>query len=308
MELRHLIGFVATAEELHFGRAAARLHTAQPALSQQIRQLEKELGVQLFHRNTRSVTLSDAGAALLGPARQVLADVEIAKRAAVLGSSEIVGRVVVGFAGASSRAALPKLARAVRAAQPGIELVLQGQTYAGAALSEVSAGSLDIGFARMPVRDSALDTRIYEYEELVAALPSDHPLAAQETIRAADLAEEAFVTFPGTRGSTVRDALIQVALNAGFTPRIMQEAPDSYTILGLVAAGVGVTITISSVQHISTPGLVYRNFSDDIPPMAAVLAWRKDNASAAVQAVLKIAEEVLPTPDVIKSSSPMMIE
>lgn len=296
MELRHLIGFVATAEELHFGRAAARLHTAQPALSQQIRHLEKELGVQLFHRNTRSVTLSDAGAAFLGPARQVLADVEIARRAAVLGNSEIAGRVVVGFAGASSRAALPKLARAVRAEQPGIELVLQGQTYAGAALAEVTSGNLDIGFARLPVRDSALSTRVYEYERLVAALPSDHPLAAQETITVADLAEEPFVTFPGTRGSTVRDALILVCMNAGFTPRIMQEAPDSYTILGLVAAGVGVTITVSSVQHINTPGLVYRNLSDDIPRMAAVLAWRKDTVSAAVQAVLRIAEEVLPTP------------
>ncbi|MDN3905477.1 LysR family transcriptional regulator [Arthrobacter sp. YD2] len=308
MELRHLIGFVATAEELHFGRAAARLHTAQPALSQQIRHLEKELGVQLFHRNTRSVTLSDAGAALLGPARQVLADVEMAKRAAVLGNSEIVGRVVVGFAGASSRAALPKLARAVRAEQPGIELVLQGQTYAGAALAEVTAGTLDIGFARLPVRDSALSTRVYEYERLVAALPSDHPLAGRESISAADLAEEPFVTFPGTRGSTVRDALIQVAMNAGFTPRIMQEAPDSYTILGLVAAGVGVTITVSSVQHINTPGLVYRNLDDDIPEMAAVLAWRKDNASAAVQAVLKIAEEVLPTPIPEESRLPSGIQ
>ncbi|MDP9889977.1 LysR family transcriptional regulator [Pseudarthrobacter enclensis] len=296
MELRHLAGFIATAEELHFGRAAARLHMAQPALSQQIRLLEKELGVELFHRNTRSVSLTDSGKAMLGPAKQVMADVDIARRSALFGSSEIVGRVVVGFAGASSRNVLPVLARAVRAEQPGIELVLKGQTYAGKAVAEVAAGQLDIGFARLPVNNQSVATRVYEYERMVAALPSDHPLAGRETIRIADLASEPFVTFPGTQGSTVRDALIHVAMGAGFTPRIMQEAPDSYTILGLVAAGVGVTITVSSVQHIDTPGLVYRELEDDLPRIAAVLAWRKENSAAATNAVLEIAERLLPTP------------
>lgn len=297
MELRHLAGFVAVAEELHFGRAAARLHMAQPALSQQIRQLEKELGVELLHRNTRSVTMSEAGRALLKPARQVLTDVEIAKRSATLGTSEIVGRVTIGFAGASSRNVLPRLARAVRAEQPGIELVLQGQTYAGAALAEIVAGQVDIGFCRLPVTDNAIATRVYEHERVVAALPSDHRLAQQETIELADLASEPFVTFPGNRGSSVRDALVHAAMNAGFTPQIVQEAPDSYTILSLVAAGVGVTVTVSSVQHIATTGLIYRDLRGDIPDLAAVLAWRKDKTSSEVRAVLEIAERVLPTPD-----------
>jgi DNA-binding transcriptional LysR family regulator len=188
------------------------------------------------------------------------------------------------------------LARAVRAEQPGIELVLQGQTYAGTAIAEVAAGSLDIGFSRLPANNQSVATRIYEYERLVAALPSDHPLANNETIRVADLASEPFVTFPGTQGSTVRDALIHAAMGAGFTPRIMQEAPDSYTILGLVAAGVGVTLTVSSVQHIDTPGLVYRELEDDLPQLAVVLAWRKENVSVATRAVLEIAERLLPTP------------
>ena len=252
--------------------------------------------MELFHRNTRSVTLSDGGKALLGPAKQVMADVDIARRAAILGNSEIVGRVVVGFAGASSRNVLPLLARAVRAEQPGIELVLQGQTYAGTAIAEVAAGTQDIGFSRLPVNNQSVSTRTYEYERLVAALPFDHPLAARETIRVADLASEPFVTFPGTQGSAVRDALIHAAMGAGFTPRIMQEAPDSYTILGLVAAGVGVTLTVSSVQHIDTPGLVYRELEDDLPQLAVVLAWRKENVSAATRAVLEIAERLLPTP------------
>lgn len=296
LDFKHVAGFVAIAEELHFGRAAARLHIAQPALSQQIRQLEKKLGVELFHRNTRSVTLSEAGHALLPPARQILADVDIAKRAAVLGESEIVGRVVIGFAGASSRNVLPELARAVRAEQPGIELVLRGQTYAGSALEGITAKKIDIGFCRLPIADASIATRVYGHERLIAALPSDHRLAESEVIDVADLAAEPFVAFPDTQGSSVRNALIRVTMNAGFIPKIMQEAPDSYTILGLVAAGVGVTITVSSVQHIETPGLIYRELSGDIEDLVAVLAWRRDNTSPAVMAVLKIAERVLPTP------------
>ena len=111
--------------------------------------------------------------------------------------------------------------------------------------------------------------------------------------RVADLAEEPFVTFPGTGGSSVRDALIHAAMNAGFSPRIVQEAPDSYTILGLVAAGVGVTITVSSVQHIDTPGLVYRPFSDGLPELEAVLVWREKELTRATRAVLDVAAEVL---------------
>ena len=303
MEFKHLVGFLAIAEELHFGRAAARLHMAQPALSQQIRQLEKQLGVELFHRNTRSVTLSEAGHALLQPARQVLADVDIAKRAAVLGESEIVGRVVIGFAGASSHNALPKLARAVRAERPGIDMILQGQTYSGAALTGINARQIDIGFCRLPVMDTALATRIYGYERLLVALPSDHRLAEKSIIDVADLALEPFVTFPGTQGSAVRDALMRVTMDAGFNPRIIQEAPDSYTILGLVAAGVGVTITVSSVQHIDTPGVVFRDLGGDVAELVAVLAWRKDNVSPAVLAVLEIAERVLPAPERMPSSN-----
>ncbi|MCP3424675.1 LysR family transcriptional regulator [Rothia sp. AR01] len=293
MELRHLTGFIATAEELHFGRAARRLHLAQPALSQQIRQLEAELGVELFHRSTRSVVLSDAGAALLEPARKILEDVELLRRRATLGAGEIAGRVTLGFTGASSRGVLPELARAVRAERPGIELVLVGQTYAGTAVADIAAGRLDIGFARLPVADPGLRTLAFAREELVVALPSDHPLAERERIAVAELAGEPFVTFPGVQGSSVRDALVRAALDAGFAPRIVQEAPDSYTILSLVAAGVGVTLTVSSVRHIATPGLVFRELTDPPAPLEAVLVSRREERSAAVRAVWEIAGRVL---------------
>ncbi|MEU6838173.1 LysR family transcriptional regulator [Streptomyces rubiginosohelvolus] len=296
MELRHLNAFLAVAEELHFGRAAKRLQMAQPPLSQQIRQLEKELGVQLFHRNTRSVRLTSAGESFLEPIRTVLDDLDTAVRAARSAGIGEYGRVTIGFAGASSHETLPRLTRAVRAAHPGLELVMTGQTYANTALSRVADGSLDLGFVRLPVTRPGVAHRVIDEEELVCALPSDHPLARRETVPLDVLAGEPFVSFPANSGSTVRDAMTEACESAGFTPRIVQEAPDSYTILALVAAGVGVTLTVTSVQHIQQNGLVYRPLAGPTVRLRAALAWRADNASAALRAVLAVAEEALPTP------------
>ncbi|MFQ6852760.1 LysR family transcriptional regulator [Streptomyces sp. 35M1] len=296
MELRHLNAFLAVAEELHFGRAAKRLQMAQPPLSQQIRQLEKELGVQLFHRNTRSVRLTSAGESFLEPVRTVLDDLDTAVRAARSAGTGEYGRVTIGFAGASSHETLPRLTRAVRAAHPGLELVMTGQTYANTALSRVADGTLDLGFVRLPVTRPGVAHRVIDEEELVCALPSDHPLARRETVPPAVLAGEPFVSFPANSGSTVRDAMTEACEGAGFTPRIVQEAPDSYTILALVAAGVGVTLTVTSVQHIQQNGLVYRPLDGPAVRLRAALAWRADNPSAALRAVLAVAEEALPTP------------
>ncbi|MGW1675883.1 LysR family transcriptional regulator [Saccharopolyspora sp. NPDC002376] len=296
MELRYLTAFVAVAEELHFGRAAKRLQMAQPPLSQQIRQLERELGVQLFDRNTRSVRLTSAGESFLEPARAVLDDVDTAVRAAKAAGRGEYGRVTVGFAGASSHESLPLLTRAVRAAHPGLDLVMLGQTYANVALAKVADGSLDLGFVRLPVNQPGVQTRVIEVEELICALPTDHPLAQQDRIRIEQLADEPFVSFPANAGSTLRDALVKACVSAGFNPRVVQEAPDSYTILALVAAGVGVTLTLTSCQHIQQTGLVYRPLVGEPIRMHAALAWRTDNSSAALRTVLDIAEEALPTP------------
>lgn len=296
MELRHLNAFLAVAEELHFGRAAKRLQMAQPPLSQQIRQLERELGVQLFRRNTRSVRLTSAGESFLEPVRTVLDDLDTAVRAARSAGRGEYGRVTIGFAGASSHETLPQLTRAVRAAHPGLELVMTGQTYANTALSRVADGSLDLGFVRLPVTRPGVAHRVIDEEELVCALPSDHPLARRGTVPLDVLVGEPFVSFPANSGSTVRDAMTEACESAGFTPRVVQEAPDSYTILALVAAGVGVTLTVTSVQHIQQNGLVYRPIAGPPIRLRAALAWRSDNPSAALRAVLAVAEEALPTP------------
>lgn len=298
MELRDFEAFVAVAEELHFGRAAARLHISQPPLSSRIRMLEQDLKLQLFERSTRSVTLTDAGARLLDPARRVLNQVEDALQVARSINSGDQGRVRIGFAGASSQRALPQLANAVRKAHPGIELELQSQTYVYTALELVRDGSLDLAFARLPIPHADLAWRIVEIEDLICALPESHPLADKDSIRLAELRDEDFVSLPDDQGSILQSTMYSLCVTAGFRPQVTQVAPDSNTVLALVAAGAGVTITLSSTKPVQSVGLVYRPIEGISPShMFATLVWRKNDPSAALAKVLEVGETALPTPD-----------
>ncbi|GAA4361315.1 LysR family transcriptional regulator [Paeniglutamicibacter cryotolerans] len=295
MELKHVSAFLMVAEELHFGRAASRLRIAQPQLSQWIKRLEDDLGAPLFDRSTRTVALTPQGAAILIPAREMLSQARQVELGARLEGPGIIGRVRVGYAGASSREVLPPIARVLRTREPGIELSLESMIYAGFTPGMIAAGELDIGFSRLPLKHPGVESRVFTYERILVAMPADHPLAKRKEIKLADLAAEPWVMFPATRGSTVRDAGIRLAREAGFIPRIAQEAPDSYAILGLVAAGVGVTLTVSSVQHISTSGLVYRELAGEQRYLAAVIAWHT-HPNPATGRLLEIMEEILPTP------------
>lgn len=298
MELRDIEAFVAVAEELHFGRAAARLHISQPPLSNRIRQLEADLKVDLFTRSTRNVVLTEAGQRLLGPARQVLSQLAIARAVAESIVTGEQGRVRLGFAGASSQRSLPLLSRAVRRLHPGIELQMQSQAYVFTALEMLRNGSLDLAFSRLPSTHPDLATRVIEVEEIICALPADHPLAEREAILLSDLRDEDFVSLPGDQGSILQATMFALCVTAGFNPRVIQFAPDSATVLALVAAGVGVTITLSSVAPVQTEGVVYRPLIDIHPShMFATLAWRRDDPSPALRTVLATSEVTLPTPD-----------
>jgi DNA-binding transcriptional LysR family regulator len=287
-ELRHLRAFLAVAQELHFGRAAELLHMAQPPLSQQIRQLERHLGVQLFARNTRSVQLTSAGQALLGPAKRVLDDVEDAERAARAGGRGEYGRVTIGFAGASSQTALPILARVVREVHPNIELEMRGQIYANTALAQIADGSLDLGFIRLPFISPAVEYQVVEREKLIIALPIDHRLAAKPELSLRDLSKESWVSLPADAGSSLNALLQQVCLAAGFVPNVVQSAPDSHTVLALVAAHVGITLTLTSVAHWSAEGVVYRTLTDDLPSVESAIGWNSRNPSPALKSVIAL--------------------
>ncbi|WP_028659874.1 LysR family transcriptional regulator [Nocardioides insulae] len=296
MEIRQLASFVAVAEELHFGRAAARLHLAQPALSQQIRRLERDLGATLFERNTRSVRLTAAGTALLGPAREVLAAAGVARRSVRAATAGEVGRVTLGYVGASSYDAVPRLSRAVAADLPGIELVLRSQTYSGEALGQIAAGDLDLGFVSWTQRPG-ISMRVVRDEELVVALPDSHPLADREEIAVEELAGERFVTFPAARGSAVREAMTDLCHEAGFVPTVAQEVPDAYNLLTLVGAGLGVAVVVESSRRIQLDHVVFRPLAGRRRALPIALAWRSRHESPALEAVLRVAERVLPSLD-----------
>jgi len=298
VELRDYEAFVAVAEELHFGRAAARLHISQPPLSNRIRQLEHDLKLQLFNRNTRTVSLTDAGERLLGPARRVLNEADAAQNVAASIATGEQGRVRIGFAGASSQRSLPLLTRAVRSEYPGVELVLQSQTYVFTALELLLSRSLDLAFARLPIPHPDLAWRVVEVEELVCALPAGHPLTVRTGIRLEDLHDEDFVSLPDDHGSILQSTMYSLCVTAGFRPRVVQIAPDSSTVLALVAAGAGVTITLSSVCPVQTVGIAYRPLEKIRPShMFATLVWRKTDPSPALQRVLDVSRVALPTPD-----------
>jgi DNA-binding transcriptional LysR family regulator len=192
---------------------------------------------------------------------------------------------------------LPLLTRAVTSQLPGIELVLEGQTYSGEALRRVTDGTLDIGFVALPVR-RGITARVVRMERLVLALPDSHPLADRAEVPVRALADEPIVTFPLSRESAVRDAMVQACHDAGFAPRIAQEAPDSYNMLALVGAGVGVAVVVESARNIHLEHVVFRPLAgDEVPVLPIALGWRSGNPSAALQAVLRVAQEVLPTPE-----------
>ena len=176
MELRHLRYFVAVAEERHFGRAAERLHIAQPPLSQQIRRLEAELGVTLLHRTTRSVEVAPAGEVLLVRAREILSAVDGATEDTRRAARGEFGRLAVGFTGSATYELLPKLADALRHALPGVLLDLRGEMLTPAQVASLLDGTLDLGLLRPPVRERALAVEVVRREPLVAVLPQAHPL------------------------------------------------------------------------------------------------------------------------------------
>lgn len=299
MDLHHVRAFLAVAEELHFGRAAQRLHMAQPPLSRTIQQLERHLGARLFERTTRTVRLTPQGEALVGPARDIVRAFEQAERAVAFADKGETGRVRLAFAGPSSHALVGDLARAVRRAYPGIELELTSLTYGSESVSRLLDGSIDLAMARLDDTTPGLASRVVQRERYVIATPPGHWLTDLPEVSMEALAEESWVALDASSGSVVREALLTRAREAGFVPRIVQHAPDSWTILALVSAGVGVTLTIDTAFTGMEPREVrVVPLAGPDPWTHASLAWRADDRSPALRRVIELSERVFPTVDV----------
>lgn len=296
VEIRWLEAFIAVAEELHFGRAAARLRLAQSPLSQTIRKLEKELDATLFDRSTRSVALTPAGQAFLPHAHRVFEELELAQQATRATSGVVYGTVAIGFSGALNHLTLPPLTRAVRQRYPNISLSLTGRVMTRGGVEQLEQGGLDIAFVGLPIDPSPVRTRRIGREPLGAALPIDHPLAGEAAIDLADLAEDGFITIPAAAGSSLQELTTQACVKAGFRPRVVQEITDPYMILTLVSAGVGVALMPAGISGIMPSASVFVPLRGEQTHMEHALAWLDDNPSPVTRAVLELAEEVLPHP------------
>ena len=280
IDLRRLRYFVAVAESLHFGRAAARLHMSQPPLSRQIQQLEREIGVLLLRRSKRRVELTDAGAYLLDQARAMLAEAEtLPVRTRRVESGE-TGRLALGFISTVDYSVLPGLLSAYRAAHPGVTLELRELT-GDVQLRELHEGRIDAGMLLAPVDDAALAMLPLLREPLVAALPADDLLArSRAPLSLASLTGRPFVIFPRSAAAGLYDAIIEFCRQAGFTPRIAQEAIQMQTIVSLVSAGLGVALVPASLRHMRRRGVVYRRLRQASPLLTILLAWRSASRSA----------------------------
>lgn len=297
MEIRWLQAFVAVAEELHFGRAAARLQMAQSPLSQTVRKLEKDLGVSLFERNTRSVSLTASGHALLPHAYHILESVDTARQAARASVGGVYGHIKIGFTGVLNHLSLPPLTRALRQRYPDIELILVGRIMSREAVSQLESGALDLAFVGLPVQSSAVSARLIRREPLGAVLPIDHPLAGENEIELSALADDGFITTPFAAGSSLQELAMRACLDAGFRPRVVQEITDPYMILLLVSTGVGVALMTSGIAPIAPPGTVFVPLAGEPVYMQHGLGWSPKRVSPALEVALRIAEEIFPASD-----------
>lgn len=297
MELHHVRAFLAVAEELHFGRAAQRLHMAQPPLSRTIKQLERSLGSPLFERTTRTVRLTLQGEALLGPARAIVDAFEEAERAVAHAGAGETGKVRIGFAGPSSHEPVSDLARAIRGEYPGIELELTSFVYGSDTVGQLMSHELDMAVVRFADKPSpGIDARVVQRERFVIVVPEGHWLGGRNGITMEELADEPWVLLGAATGSVVRDALFQRAHRAGFMPRVVQQATDSWTIMALVKAGVGITLSIDSAfTSLDSRGLQIIPLEGERPYTYASLAWRSDDRSPALQRVIEMSGRVFPT-------------
>lgn len=287
IELRHLRYFVAVAEHGGFRRAAERLHVSQPPLSQQIAQLEQRLGVALLTRSRRGATLTAAGETFLRDARMLLAELDRAVAAARRAGSGTTGLVRLGFVGSAAYPLVPDIVRAFRAARPEVEVRLRELSTAEQ-LEALAAGALDVGFARTPLDDLAVEIEPIATEPILAALPEGHPLAQRSAVRLRDLAAEPFVMFPRAQAPGFFDHLVNLVAATGIAPRIVQEAREMQTIVGLVASGLGVTLVPASVAALALRGAVYRPLYGDPQTELAVLRPR-GTPEPAVAAFLAVA-------------------
>jgi DNA-binding transcriptional LysR family regulator len=279
VEHRHLKFFVAVAEELHFTRASVRLRVAQPHLSQQIRRLEREIGVELFVRTKRSVALTPAGSAFLERVRIVLDDTADAVYAAQRASRGETGRIRLGFITVAAFGVIPNATARFRTAYPDVEVLLE-DVRSDEGLEMVRTGQLDLCLVHPPrIVDPALNIEPVWLEPLVAVLPPKHRLANRQRIALQHLKSEPWVLWRREIASRMYDEVIGACAAVGFEPRVAQRGKRATTAVSLVASGVGVTLMPMTIARLGIGGTIYRHLRSPGASVPVAFAWRRDQTA-----------------------------
>jgi DNA-binding transcriptional LysR family regulator len=292
MELRHLRYFITVASELHFGRAAEKLHIAQPPLSKQIQDLEAELGFELFARTKRSVALTPAGQAFLIEVNQIFQQLDRAIDIGRKTSRGELGQISIGFVGSATYNILPVMLQQFRDRYPNVRIELHELTT-DRQLIWLREGRIDLGLIRPPIVERDLVSQVIFQESLVVAVPINHPLATLDAIEIKLLATEPFILFPRQLAPGLYDPIIALCQAAGFSPQVAQECIQMQTIVSLVSANMGISILPESIREAQRQGVVYKPILLDrisVGKLATIaIVWRANDPSPTMNRLLEIA-------------------
>lgn len=292
MDIRKMKYFITVAEELNFSRAAERLMMAQPPLSQEIRKLEEELGVQLLHRTKRMVELTDAGKIFLEGARQTLLQVDRTIKETQLADEGKIGHLIIGFV--DSTETVINILKTFRERFPKIQLILREMTT-DQQIKALYEKQIHIGFIRTKQNNEILSSEVCSKERLKLVLHEDHPLVSLPNIPIEELVDEPFVLFPRHFGTNFYDLIISYFWEHGVSLNIVQEAIQMQTIVNLVAAGMGISVVPSSVESYKKLGVMYKDIQEHTPEINLYAGWRQDEKSIVLENFLAVVREIYKT-------------
>ena len=295
MELRHLRYFRAVAEELHFGRAAQRLHIAQPPLSQQIRQLEAELGVELLVRSTRRVELTPAGEEYLRRVVDILEAVDSAGRHVARIADGTRGHLAIGCVGSATYSLLPRLVRVLGERLPDVDVEIRGEMLAPAQILGLRSGELDLAVLRPQASNDGLTVETLRTDRLIVAVPDGHALAGSAAVSFAQLRDEDFVVHAGHGLSVMHDLVVALCAREGFVPRVRHETTETSTLVTFVAAGLGVAVVPEPTAALDIAGVRYVPLDDARARLDLAAAYVTSARSPVVDQVLTILRETAST-------------
>lgn len=284
--------FIAVAEELHFGRAARRLHISQPPVTQHIKKLEAQLGALLFERTKRSVKLTEAGAALLQQARRIVSDCERLGQIVTDVAQGESGHLRSGFIDSAAFTRLRFVLGELNERLPGVTLSWE-EMPTNEQLQALRAGQIDLGIVHMPADRSGLTSLSLDKARLVAALPLSHACASRNYVRLSDLQEDEFILSPRRNAPGLYDTIISACTAAGFSPRVQHRPERMLTKLGLVSLGIGVSLVPAWMSACVLPNVTFVDIRGAVPKVEVALLWSPNNQSSTLRRTVSVIHEAL---------------